>query len=108
MAVSKTEVWQRKLFQIGAGLTVDIDYCPFLQMQHIEYIIHFKNDTNTDSKSLNMSVKKSDINVQETVASLLGKLDVIIAPQVVGADYVLRITNNESFAVNGSFAKAFL
>lgn len=108
MAISIAQVWDSFPFQIDPGQTVAIDSCPLSDFQHAEYIINFTNQTNVNTKSLNLSVKRADSDVEETVYSRLGSLAVNVTPLINGLNYELQVTNNEAFAIEGTLARALL
>ena len=106
MATSHGKLWKKKSFQIDPGETKVVDSALFSTFNHSDYILNIFNIVNTKSKSINISVKKDDTEVVESVSSKLGLLDVAVTPLANGPNYELQLTNNEAFAIQGNFAKA--
>ena len=72
----------------------------------VEYIVDFKDTTSAKEKGLKLRVIKDDGSVKDQVFSKLGSaISLAITSNIVGTNYELSVTNNESYTVDMVFVR---
>lgn len=91
-----------------------VDEIPIAAVNHIDYIINFRNSDNSQTQSLKLSARRVDGGIKDIVYSKMNRnnvadtLSIDVVAQVSGLNFELEITNNESFSVDYSFIRFIL
>ena len=103
-----TAVWSRfGPLVIPASSTVVVDTNLLDDFSRIDYILNFKNDPTTVTRSLKLVVQNSGGNVTDMVSERMGgSIDVNVNVPDDGLDAFLEIVNNEAFDVTINFLRA--
>jgi len=92
---------------VGAGLTVVIDTVLLSTWSRLDYIINFKDNPITVTKSLKLQAQNNSGVVTDSVSERLGgPINVQTTMDDDAVDGLLTITNNESFDLDVTFLRA--
>jgi len=101
MAKSKQILSIKKKRTIGAGQTLVVDLVPFGRFNGLEYKLRYFSANSMAIKLLNLSVQKTEIDVEHMVNSISGNpLNVRTDVIKNGLNVELQVTNNEAFPVS--------
>lgn len=92
---------------VGAGLTVVVDTTLLSSFSRLDYILNFKDNPVTVTKSLKLAVQNNAGSLKDSVSERLGgpiSLSVDVTDDAV--DAMIEITNNEAFDIEVTFLKA--
>lgn len=99
-------LWEEFNRTITPGSTVIVDTFTMLSFKQVEYIVNFKDTTSSKEKSLKLSVIKDDGSLKDTVYARMGSaISLDVNTNINGANYELKVTNNEAFSVDMYFAR---
>ena len=106
MAESNQRLWIQKCDTIPASSTKTVDMLLLTTFGFLEYGISFINPVNNRRKMLKMAVNNDDGEILEQRYGLEGRnFDVEVNTTSTATHYELKITNNESFALDIKFAR---
>jgi len=105
---SEAFVWQRSgVLVIPASSTVVVDTNLLSTFSRIDYIINFKDDPITVTKSMKLVAQNNAGTVTDMVSERMGgSIDVAVSVTDDSVDAFLEITNNEIFDVVVTFLRA--
>lgn len=86
-----------------------VDTVALSDFLNMKYFVAFKNDTNDNTKSMEVTVRKTGSTTCFSVSNRLGVgIDLEISPEVTGSNSEMKITNNESYDLTMCFARLTL
>lgn len=107
MAESNWKPFSSHEATVPANSTLIVDSELLTHFENIEYT--FKIKKNLDSRSLKLSVHKSDVNVKDQVYAKTGDpINIEMNTLSDGSEYSLEIVNNESVSVGLVFLKMLI
>lgn len=86
-------------FVITPGNSLVVDSGVFADMLSVEYFVAMSNNAKTQIRTLKITAKKGDGDVDYVTYSNVGVMDAAPVAQLNGANYELEVTNNEAFDV---------
>lgn len=92
---------------VSASSTLVVDNTLLSTFSRLDYILNFKDNPITVTKSLKLAVQNNAGDLKDSVSERLGgpiNVDVDVTDDAV--DAMLEITNNESFDIEVTFLKA--
>ena len=99
--------FQKFTTTIPASSTTTIDTNLLSSFSRIDYIINFKDNPVTVTKSMKVVVQNNAGTITDSVSERMGgPINVQIANTDDAVDQFLEITNNESFALDVTYLKA--
>ena len=99
--------WSKFEVTVSASSTAVIDTNLLSSFSRIDYIINFKDDPVTVTKSLKVVVQNDAGDVSDVVSERMGgRIDVSVDVTDDAVDAFLEITNNESFDLTVTFLKS--
>ena len=108
MAKSRLLIWNKGKDTISASAAKVVDSIPLTKFRSLKYMISFSNLAETQTKSLELTVRKESSDVNDTIYARFGRMDIAIDSQVNAGNFELLMTNSESFNVELKFLRAFL
>ena len=106
MAVSRSQIWQRRVDSIPASSAKIVDTIPLEDFRGLEYMLSVKNDAGDKHKSLKLNVKNDDSSLSHSISGRLGVLGIEVNPQINGSSYELQINNVETSNLTITMARA--
>ena len=105
-AGSSTSIWSKKTVLVPPTSTVILDSVPLASFGQLEYIINYLNTFTKAKSGLKMTVLNDDSTIEEQVYAKSGApLNLGLFANPVGINCEISLQNNETSAVEVSFAK---
>lgn len=99
----KSPVWKKLSKKtILSSTTLDVDTIQLSKFHALRYIVELHNDSESKTKSFEVSIIKEGVALKDSVFNKLGKMSVTVSPNVSGSNFKLSLTNNETYTITAN------